>query len=135
MTDGVGLIGLMVAANNLKLGLFPLRVLSSGEIVPRASGFLVDVVVVVDVVRTVVVVVLAVVVLVVVAVVVVDGVVPFVVDVTALSSLSAVKLSSGARDDWDLNTSGLVRGLLVEITLGSARCLVSVLVGGCLLFI
>lgn len=131
------MIGLMVAANILKLGLFPLRVLSSGEIVLRASGFIVDVVLltVVVVVLTVVVV-LAVVVLVVAVVVVVgDAVVLLVVVVTALSSFSAVKLSSGARDDcWDLKTSsGFVRGLLVEITLGSARCLVSVLVGGCLL--
>ena len=94
MTDGVGLIGLMVAANILKLGLFPLRVLAPGEIVLRASGFLVDVVLgVVDVVLGVDVVLTVVFVL---AVVVVDAVVLLVVVVTALSSLSAVKLRSGA---------------------------------------
>ena len=121
MTDGVvGWIGLMVAANILKLGLFPLRVLASGEIVLRGGGFLVDVLLAVVVV---------VVVGVVVVVVVVDAVVLLVVVVTGLSSFSLVKLRSGALSDcWDLNTSGVVRGLLVEITLGSARCLVSVLV-------
>ena len=118
MTEGVvGLIGLMLAANILKLGVAPLRVLVSGEIVLRASGFLVDVVVVLVVVEVVVVV-----------VVVVDAVVLLVVLVTARSSFSAVKFNKGARDDCDLKTSaGLVRGLLVEITLGSAKCLVSVL--------
>ena len=118
MTEGVvGWIGLIVAANMEKLGLFPLRVLASGEIVLRGGGFLLDVVLAV------------VVVVVVVVAVVVDAVVLLVVVVTALSSFSAVKLSRGALDDWDLKTSsGLVRGLLVEITLGSARCLVSVLV-------
>ena len=99
------MIGLIVAANILKLGVFPLFALVSGETV-----ILVDVVLVV----------------VVVVAVVVDAVVLFVVVVTALTAL---RLSRGALDDWDLNTSagGLVRGLLVEITLGSARCLVSVL--------
>ena len=117
MTEGVvGLIGLMLAANILKLGVAPLRALVSGEIVLRASGFLVDVVVVLVVVEVVVV------------VVVVDAVVLLVVLVTARSSFSAVKFNKGARDDCDLKTSaGLVRGLLVEITLGSAKCLVSVL--------
>ena len=116
MTEGVvGLIGLMLAANILKLGVAPLRALVSGEIVLRASGFLVDVVVVLVVVEVVV-------------VVVVDAVVLLVVVVTARSSFSAVKFNKGARDDCDLKTSaGLVRGLLVEITLGSAKCLVSVL--------
>ena len=118
MTEGVvGLIGLMLAANILKLGVAPLRALVSGEIVLRASGFLVDVVVVLVVVEVVVVI-----------VVVVDAVVLLVVLVTARSSFSAVKFNKGARDDCDLKTSaGLVRGLLVEITLGSAKCLVSVL--------
>ena len=112
MTEGVvGLIGLMLAANILKLGVAPLRVLISGEIVLRASGFLVDVVVVLVVVEVVV-------------VVVVDAVVLLVVVVTALSPFSVA-----LEDCWDLKTSsGLGRGLLVEITLGSARCLVSVLV-------
>ena len=120
MTEGVvGLIGLMLAANILKLGVAPLRALVSGEIVLRASGFLVDVVVVLVVVEVEVVVVI---------VVVVDAVVLLVVLVTARSSFSAVKFNKGARDDCDLKTSaGLVRGLLVEITLGSAKCLVSVL--------
>ena len=116
MTEGVvGLIGLMLAANILKLGVAPLRTLVSGEIVLRARGFLVDVVLVLVVVEVVVVVVV---------VVVVDAVVLLVVVVTALSPFSV------ALDDcWDLKTSsGLGRGLLVEITLGSARCLVSVLV-------
>ena len=118
MTEGVvGLIGLMLAANILKLGVAPLRALVSGEIVLRASGFLVDVVVVLVVVEVVVVI-----------VVVVDAVVLLVVLVTARSSFSAVKFNKGARDDCDLKTSaGLVRGLLVEITLGSAKCLVSIL--------
>ena len=111
------MIGLMLAANILKLGVAPLRALVSGEIVLRASGFLVDVVVVLVVVEVVVVI-----------VVVVDAVVLLVVLVTARSSFSAVKFNKGARDDCDLKTSaGLVRGLLVEITLGSAKCLVSVL--------
>ena len=83
----------------------------------RPSGFLLGVVllVVVDVV--------------VVAVVVVDAVVLLVVVVTVLSSLRVVIFNKGALDDCDLKTSsGLVRGLLVEITLGSAKCLVPVLV-------
>ena len=101
------MIGLIVAANILKLGVFPLLAFVSGEIV-----ILVDVVLVV--VRVVVV-----------AVVVVDAVVLLVVVVTS----SALRLIRGALDDRDLKTSagGLVRGLLVEMTLGSARCLVSVL--------
>ena len=117
VTDGVVcLIGLIVAANIWKLGVCPPRVLS-GEIVLRPSGFLLGVVllVVVDVV--------------VVEVVVVDAVVLLVVVVTALSSLRVVIFNKGALDDCDLKTSsGLDRGLLVEITLGSAKCLVPVLV-------
>ena len=87
----------------------------------RGGGLLLVVVLVVVVVVEVVVVV---------DVVVVDAVVLLVVAVTALSSFSGVKLGSGAEDDWrDLETSsGAGRGLLVEMTLGSARCLVPVLV-------
>ena len=85
----------------------------------RPSGFLLGVVLIVVVV----------VVVVVVAVVVVDAVVLLVVVVTALSSLRVVIFNKGALDDCDLKTScGGVRGLLVEITQGSAKCLVPVLV-------
>ena len=82
----------------------------------RPSGFLLGVVLLVVVVVDVIVVEVVVVVL-------------LVVVVTALSSLRVVIFNKGALDDCDLKTScGLDRGLLVEITLGSAKCLVPVLV-------